>query len=61
MLEKSGNLDVETLEKVAMLYRKITTEFEKWFKKTNKKALFAQGARHVGKTTTIREFCRSHY
>lgn len=44
-----------------MLYRKVNTEFEAWFKGTNKKALFVQGARQVGKTTTIREFCRSHY
>ena len=44
-----------------MLYRKVITEFEAWFKGTNKKALFVQGARQVGKTTTIREFCRSHY
>ena len=44
-----------------MLYRKVNTEFEAWFKGANKKALFVQGARQVGKTTTIREFCRSHY
>ena len=44
-----------------MLYRKVNAEFELWFKGTNKKALFVQGARQVGKTTTIREFCRSHY
>lgn len=44
-----------------MLYRKVINNFESWFKSTKKKALFVQGARQVGKTTTIRDFCRSHY
>ncbi len=44
-----------------MLKRKIDREFEKWFSQTRKKALFVEGARQVGKTTTIRQFCKSHY
>ena len=44
-----------------MLYREVVTAFEEWFSGANKKALFVQGARQVGKTTTIREFCRTHY
>ena len=44
-----------------MLKRKIDLAFEKWFSQTHKKALFVEGARQVGKTTTIRQFCRSHY
>ena len=44
-----------------MLKRKIDREFEKWFSQPRKKALFVEGARQVGKTTTIRQFCKSHY
>jgi uncharacterized protein len=44
-----------------MLRRKADREFEKWFSQVHKKALFVEGARQVGKTTTIRQFCRSHY
>ena len=44
-----------------MLYREVVTAFEEWFSGANKKALFVQGARQVGTTTTIREFCRTHY
>lgn len=44
-----------------MLKRKIDSEFEKWFTQVRKKALFVEGARQVGKTTTIRQFCNTHY
>ena len=44
-----------------MLKRKADKEFEKWFSGPRKKALFVEGARQVGKTTTIRQFCSSHY
>ena len=44
-----------------MLRRKADREFEKWFVQPKKKALFVEGARQVGKTTTIRQFCKSHY
>ena len=38
----------EHWKKVAMLYRKVNTQFEAWFKRANKKALFVQGAREDG-------------
>jgi len=44
-----------------MLKRKVDSEFEKWYVQTRKKALFVEGARQVGKTTTIRQFCKTHY
>lgn len=44
-----------------MLKRKVDFEFEEWYSQTSKKALFVEGARQVGKTTTIRQFCMSHY
>jgi len=44
-----------------MLKRKVDSEFEKWYAQAVKKALFVEGARQVGKTTTIRQFCKSHY
>lgn len=44
-----------------MLRRKADAAFESWFSKTRKKALFVEGARQVGKTTTIRQFCATHY
>ncbi len=44
-----------------MLRRKADKEFEKWFIQPKRKALFVEGARQVGKTTTIRQFCKSHY
>lgn len=44
-----------------MLRRKIDKEFERWFLQGGKKALFVEGARQVGKTTTIRHFCATHY
>jgi len=44
-----------------MLRRKIDREFERWFSNGKKKALFVEGARQVGKTTTIRQFCNTHY
>lgn len=44
-----------------MLRRKADAAFESWFSNTKKKALFVDGARQVGKTTTIRQFCASHY
>ena len=44
-----------------MLKRKIDSAFEVWFSKSKKKALFVEGARQVGKTTTIRQFCSTHY
>ena len=44
-----------------MLRRKIDILFEKWHAQQRRKALFVEGARQVGKTTTIRQFCESHY
>jgi len=44
-----------------MLRRKIDKDFEHWFSQEKKKALFVEGARQVGKTTTIRQFCATHY
>lgn len=44
-----------------LLKRKADSEFEKWYALPRKKALFVEGARQVGKTTTIRLFCQSHY
>ena len=44
-----------------MLKRKITRELQEWSKLENKKALIVEGARQVGKTTTIREFGEKNY
>lgn len=44
-----------------MLRRKADSEIEKWYAQASRKALFVDGARQVGKTTTIRQFCKSHY
>ena len=44
-----------------MLYRKFSEYLEKWFNNKNKKALYVDGARQIGKTTLIREFARTHY
>lgn len=44
-----------------MLKRKIYNELTKWKDRKDKKALLIQGARQVGKTTTIRDFGNKHY
>lgn len=44
-----------------MFKRKIISELEQWKGNEAKKALLLKGARQVGKTTTIREFGRTHY
>lgn len=44
-----------------MLQRKIDKLFDNWAIKSKKKALFVEGARQVGKTTSIRELARRHY
>ena len=44
-----------------MLRRKIDELFESWVIKSKKKALLVEGARQVGKTTSIRELARRHY
>lgn len=51
-MEKSCNI---------MLKRKIISKLNDWYNNPNKKALLLKGARQVGKTTTIREFAKSHY
>ena len=44
-----------------MLKRKIINELQEWSKLEHKKALIVEGARQVGKTTTIREFGKKNY
>ena len=44
-----------------MLNRKIFDSLETWYKGDRAKAPLLDGARQVGKTTTIREFARRHY
>ena len=45
-----------------MFERKITSQLENWFNtKNNKKALIIKGLRQIGKTTTVKEFCKNHY
>ena len=45
-----------------MFERKITSQLENWYNSAqNKKALIIKGLRQVGKTTTVKEFCKSHY
>lgn len=44
-----------------MLKRKIIRDLELWHNESRKKALLLKGARQVGKTTTVREFAKSHY
>lgn len=44
-----------------MLDRKIFDRLETWFRGDRGKAPLLDGARQVGKTTTIREFARRHY
>lgn len=44
-----------------MLKRKIFNELNRWKSKQDKKALLVQGARQVGKTTTIRYFGTRNY
>ena len=44
-----------------MLRRKIDKVFDNWAINDKKKALFVEGARQVGKTTSIRELARRHY
>ena len=44
-----------------MLNRKIFSRLETWYQGDRKKAPLLDGARQVGKTTTIREFAKRHY
>lgn len=44
-----------------MIKRKILRELEHWKANHFHEALLVKGARQVGKTTTIREFARTHY
>lgn len=44
-----------------MLQRKILNRLIEWRKHDKKKALLIKGARQVGKTTTVRDFGRTHY
>lgn len=44
-----------------MLKRKIYNELNVWKNTKDKNALLVQGARQVGKTTTIRDFGKKHY
>ena len=44
-----------------MLRRKIDKIFDNWAINNKKKALLVEGARQVGKTTSIRELARRHY
>lgn len=44
-----------------MLERKISKELEKWQKEENKPCLLVRGARQVGKTFIIDQFCQSNY
>ena len=61
-LEKSCIFAAEILEKSCnMLRRKIDELFDNWAVKKRKKALLVEGARQVGKTTSIRELARRHY
>ena len=43
------------------LKRRITEEFERWFATPDHRALLVTGARQVGKTFAIREFCSARY
>lgn len=51
------------LYNLAMFKRKITKDIERWANDNSlkKKALVIKGLRQVGKTTTIMDYCRSHY
>ena len=44
-----------------MLERKIVSRLIHWKEHPNHKALLVKGARQVGKTTSIRDFARTHY
>ena len=44
-----------------MLNRKIFRQLEQWLASGSKKAVFLDGARQVGKTTSVREFARRHF
>ncbi|MCL2059960.1 MAG: AAA family ATPase [Oscillospiraceae bacterium] len=44
-----------------MLRRKITKQLTEWKTNANKVALLIKGARQVGKTTSVREFGKTHY
>lgn len=44
-----------------MLKRKMLSQLERWKNNRHHEALLIQGARQVGKTTTIREFARQNY
>ncbi len=44
-----------------MLKRKVENEIIKWYQSGRNKALLLNGARQVGKTTSIREFAKAYY
>jgi predicted AAA+ superfamily ATPase len=44
-----------------MLQRKILSKYLAWKNDKNKVALLVKGARQIGKTTSVREFGKSHY
>lgn len=44
-----------------MISRKIENELLRFSKSTNNHALLVDGARQVGKTSIIEDFCRRHY
>ena len=61
-LQKVVNLTRIWLQKVVdMLKRKVENEIIKWYQSGRNKALLLNGARQVGKTTSIREFAKAYY
>ncbi|MCR5817293.1 MAG: AAA family ATPase [Ruminococcus sp.] len=44
-----------------MLYRKIYKQIEEFYNNESSKALMITGARQVGKSFIIEEFCKSHF
>ena len=44
-----------------MMYRKFYEYMMQWKQDKNKKALYINGARQIGKTTLIREFGKKNY
>lgn len=40
------------------MYRKITTDLDRWFKQADRKPLIIRGARQVGKTWIVRDFAK---
>ena len=44
-----------------MLHRKIYQRIEEFYSRRHGKALMIVGARQVGKSYIVEEFCKSHY